>query len=124
MNDTVNSIPLWNLSAVWMISMFRKHISFTPAKIQNCRRHGTQSKTSVDVLSHTANQLIGWQVYIVPISGSEAPFQLTSGKQGATHSLVFNTKGTKVAWLALDEDGYESDRYISLDNISMTTDSI
>ena len=62
---------------------------------------------------------------MVPISGSEAPIQLTSGEQGATHSPVFNTKGTKVAWLALDKDGYESDRYISSDNISdMTTNSI
>ncbi|KAF9561807.1 alpha/beta-hydrolase [Agrocybe pediades] len=48
--------------------------------------------------------------YIVPISGDEKPIELTSGKQGAIHSPVFNTKGTKVAWLELDKDGYESDR--------------
>ncbi len=41
---------------------------------------------------------------------SEAPTELTSGKQGAIHSPVFNTQGTKVAWLELDEDGYEADR--------------
>lgn len=35
---------------------------------------------------------------------------MTSGKQAATHSPIFNTEGTKVAWLELDEDGYESDR--------------
>jgi hypothetical protein len=52
------------------------------------------------------------QVYIVPIFGGEKPIELTSGKQGATHGPVFNTKGTKVAWLELDEDGYESDRYV------------
>ncbi|PPQ84495.1 hypothetical protein CVT26_003741 [Gymnopilus dilepis] len=49
-------------------------------------------------------------VYIVPINGSEKPVELTSGKQGATHNPVFNNQGNKVAWLELDEDGYESDR--------------
>uniref|UniRef100_A0A8H8CEI2 Dipeptidyl-peptidase V n=1 Tax=Psilocybe cubensis TaxID=181762 RepID=A0A8H8CEI2_PSICU len=50
-------------------------------------------------------------VFIVPISGGEKPTELTSGKQGATHSPVFNTQGTKVAWLELDRDGHESDRH-------------
>ncbi|KAF9013539.1 alpha/beta-hydrolase [Cyathus striatus] len=49
-------------------------------------------------------------VYIVDIEGKEKPKELTSGKQGATHSPVFNNAGTKAAWLELDEDGYESDR--------------
>ncbi|KAF8158405.1 Alpha/Beta hydrolase protein [Crassisporium funariophilum] len=49
-------------------------------------------------------------VYTVPIDGREKPTELTSGKQGAVHSPVFNTKGDKVAWLQLDKDGYESDR--------------
>jgi len=49
-------------------------------------------------------------VYIVPVDGSGKPTELTSGKQGAVHNPVFNAKGTKVAWLELDEDGYESDR--------------
>ncbi|KAG6890830.1 hypothetical protein C0995_003263 [Termitomyces sp. Mi166 len=49
-------------------------------------------------------------VYIVDIKGNSNPRELTSGKQGATHSPVFDTQGTKVAWLELDEDGYESDR--------------
>jgi hypothetical protein len=35
---------------------------------------------------------------------------LTSGEQGATHSPIFSNDGTKVAYLELDEDGYESDR--------------
>lgn len=50
------------------------------------------------------------QVYIVDIRGHNKPRELTSGKQGATHSPVFNKQGDKVAWLELDEDGYESDR--------------
>ncbi|KAG2010138.1 dipeptidyl-peptidase 5 [Coprinopsis cinerea AmutBmut pab1-1] len=49
-------------------------------------------------------------VYIVDIEGVSSPKELTSGKQGATHSPVFSTSGTKVAWLELDKDGYESDR--------------
>ncbi|KAF8645180.1 hypothetical protein AX16_008007 [Volvariella volvacea WC 439] len=49
-------------------------------------------------------------VYIVDIAGGSAPRELTSGRQGATHSPVFNKQGDKVAWLELDEDGYESDR--------------
>ncbi|KXN88269.1 Dipeptidyl-peptidase 5 [Leucoagaricus sp. SymC.cos] len=49
-------------------------------------------------------------VYIVDIMGHTRPRELTSGKQGATHNPVFNKQGTKVAWIELDEDGYESDR--------------
>ncbi|KAF8636022.1 hypothetical protein AX15_000182 [Amanita polypyramis BW_CC] len=49
-------------------------------------------------------------VYIVDIAGKRPPRELTSGKQGAIHSPVFNPQGVKVAWLELDEDGYESDR--------------
>ena len=51
------------------------------------------------------------QIYIVPIDGKDKPVELTSGEQGAIHAPVFNTQGTKVAWLELDKDGYESDRY-------------
>lgn len=54
-----------------------------------------------------------YQVYIVPINGDEGPKELTSGKQGAIHNPVFSTKGSKVAWLELDKDGYESDRYVN-----------
>jgi dipeptidyl aminopeptidase/acylaminoacyl peptidase len=50
------------------------------------------------------------KVYIVDITGASGPKELTSGKQGATHSPVFSTSGRKVAWLELDEDGYEADR--------------
>ncbi|KAG6842004.1 hypothetical protein C0991_004495 [Blastosporella zonata] len=49
-------------------------------------------------------------VYIVDIKGRSEPRELTSGEQGAIHSPVLNAQGTKVAWLELDEDGYESDR--------------
>ncbi|KAI0057861.1 alpha/beta-hydrolase [Artomyces pyxidatus] len=49
-------------------------------------------------------------VYIIDFAGIEKPRELTSGKQGATHNPVFNPQGNTVAWLELDEDGYESDR--------------
>ncbi|EPQ54580.1 alpha/beta-hydrolase [Gloeophyllum trabeum ATCC 11539] len=49
-------------------------------------------------------------VYIVAVSGAEKPRELTSGKQGATHSPVWSKQGNKVAWLEQDKDGYESDR--------------
>ncbi|PSR70526.1 hypothetical protein PHLCEN_2v13565 [Hermanssonia centrifuga] len=49
-------------------------------------------------------------VYIVDLEGKTKPKELTSGKQGATHGPVFSQKGDKVAWVELDEDGYESDR--------------
>jgi len=49
-------------------------------------------------------------VYIIDIDGASEPKELTSGKQGATHSPVFSKDGSKVAYLELDEDGYESDR--------------
>ena len=64
-------------------------------------------------LSHNIENVAdGIQVYIVDFKGQQPPRELTSGKQGAIHSPVFNTQGTKVAWLELDKDGYESDRYI------------
>jgi hypothetical protein len=50
------------------------------------------------------------QVYVIDIMGQGQPRELTSGKQGATHSPVFNKQCDKVAWLELDKDGYESDR--------------
>ncbi|KAJ3574713.1 hypothetical protein NP233_g1571 [Leucocoprinus birnbaumii] len=49
-------------------------------------------------------------VYIVDIMGRTKPRELTSGKQGATHSPVFSKQGDKVAWLELDIDGDESAR--------------
>ncbi|KAI0702288.1 Alpha/Beta hydrolase protein [Cytidiella melzeri] len=49
-------------------------------------------------------------VYIVPLDGQSKPKELTSGKQGATHSPVFSNEGDKAAWIELAEDGYESDR--------------
>ncbi|KAF8507380.1 Alpha/Beta hydrolase protein [Hysterangium stoloniferum] len=49
-------------------------------------------------------------IYIVPLKGGVAPKHLTSGKQGATGSPVFNPQGTKVAWTEMAKDGYEADR--------------
>lgn len=50
------------------------------------------------------------QIYIVDIQGKEKPKELTSKKNAATHNPVFNTSGTKVAWLELNKDGSEADR--------------
>lgn len=49
-------------------------------------------------------------MYIVDIKGEHKPRELTSGKQGATHSPVLSAQGDRAAWLELDEDGYEADR--------------
>jgi hypothetical protein len=54
------------------------------------------------------------QVYIVDIEGHKAPKELTSGEHGATTSPVFNYRGTKVAWLQMDKDGFEADRLINI----------
>lgn len=60
---------------------------------------------------HLVHLLISYyQVYLTDIMGQTRPRELTSGKQGATHSPVFSKQGDKVAWLELDQDGYESDR--------------
>jgi dipeptidyl aminopeptidase/acylaminoacyl peptidase len=57
--------------------------------------------------------MVSLKVYVVPLSTdkqSAAPRQLTSGKQGQTHTPVLSPSGTWAAWLELAEDGYESDR--------------
>ena len=51
-------------------------------------------------------------MYIVDTEGKSGPKELTSGKQGATHGPVFSQQGDKVAWVELDLDGYESDRWV------------
>ncbi|KAG9315814.1 Alpha/Beta hydrolase protein [Chiua virens] len=48
-------------------------------------------------------------IYLVGFDGSNL-MELTSGVHGATRAPVFSHQGTKVAWLQLDEDGYEADR--------------
>ena len=53
------------------------------------------------------------QVYVVDFKAEGKPRLLTSGDQGATHSPAFSNDGNKVAWLELDQDGYESDRFAS-----------
>lgn len=66
---------------------------------------------SSDIRIHLVHLLIlYYQVYLTDIMGRTQPRELTSGKQGATHSPVFSKQGDKVAWLELDQDGYESDR--------------
>ncbi|KAF8169251.1 Alpha/Beta hydrolase protein [Pholiota molesta] len=65
----------------------------------------TTKDPALPVACHTKQD-----VFVVPISATEAPVELTAGDHGAIHSPVFNTQGTKVAWLELDKDGYESDR--------------
>ena len=52
-------------------------------------------------------------MYLVDLTGGQKPRELTSGKQGATRNPVFNAQGDKVAWVELDEDGYESDRSVA-----------
>ncbi|KAJ7781821.1 Alpha/Beta hydrolase protein [Mycena maculata] len=49
-------------------------------------------------------------VYIVSTTDPGNPKELTSGKQGATHSPILNSDATKAAWLELAEDGYEADK--------------
>ena len=61
------------------------------------------------MLYFAATECLG-QVYLVDIHGLTKPKEVTSGKQGATHSPVFNTAGDKAAWTELDRDGHESDR--------------
>ena len=46
------------------------------------------------------------------INGAERPVELTSGKHGATHSPVLSKQRDLAAWLQLDKDGAEADRYV------------
>ena len=73
---------------------------------------------------HCINGLRTYQVYIVPINAEEEPKELTSGKQGAIHFPIFNNKGSKVAWLELDEDGHESDRYARFLRVMLSIDIV
>ena len=50
-------------------------------------------------------------VYLVDILGGK-PKELTGGDHGAVHSPVLSSDGKKAAWLQLDKDGYEADRYV------------
>ena len=52
-------------------------------------------------------------VYIVDLEGTLKPRELTSGEQGVTHGPILSPQGDKVAWLESDQDGHESDRYVS-----------
>lgn len=52
-------------------------------------------------------------MYLVNIHGGDKPTELTSGKHGATRSPVLSKQGDKAAWLQLDKDGAEADRFVS-----------
>ena len=62
-------------------------------------------------------------MYLVDFTGSQKPRELTSGKQGATRNPVFNAQGDKVAWVELDEDGYESDRLVAEHSFPVVSES-
>ncbi|KAF7298860.1 Dipeptidyl-peptidase 5 [Mycena indigotica] len=74
------------------------------------------SVAGTSVLYTTKDPILpqGWHtkqnVYLVSTSDPGNPKELTSGKQGATHSPVLNSDGSKAAWLELAEDGYEADK--------------
>jgi len=107
------STPLLSLLAGRMTLMSPRRISCIPPRILNSLKHGTQSKMhaflhSYPLLVHLL--ILYYQVYLTDIMGRTQPRELTSGKQGAIHCPVFSKQGDKVAWLELDQDGYESDR--------------
>ena len=70
----------------------------------------TRQNVSIQVSFLFCHWLIALQIYLVDIKGEGKPKELTSGKQGATSSPVFNPSGDTVAWLEMDEDGNEADR--------------
>lgn len=90
----------------------RAVILYTHQRIRLCLKPGIPNKTQAIILPLISILKNNAQVYIVDIDGTGKPKELTSGKQGATHSPIFNSQGTKVAWLELDQDGYESDRSV------------
>ncbi|KAH8825240.1 Alpha/Beta hydrolase protein [Flagelloscypha sp. PMI_526] len=49
-------------------------------------------------------------IFITDIRGEGYPRKLTSGEQGATSSPVISPRQDKVAWLEMNEDGYEADK--------------
>jgi WD40 repeat protein len=56
-------------------------------------------------------------VYIVPLphiatSLAITPKHLTPGPHGAINGLTFSPDGEKVAWLQMDQDGYEADKNV------------
>lgn len=52
------------------------------------------------------------QIYILPLSGTAKPRQLTTGKQGSTSSPVLSKQGDKAAWLEQRKDGHSEDRCV------------
>nr|GAT52261.1 dipeptidyl-peptidase 5 [Mycena chlorophos] len=74
------------------------------------------SVSGTSVLYTTKDPVLpkGWHtrqnIYLVSTNDPGNPQELTSGKQGATHSPVLNADATKAAWLEMAEDGYEADK--------------
>jgi dipeptidyl aminopeptidase/acylaminoacyl peptidase len=52
-----------------------------------------------------------YDLYLVPADGSAPPRNLTPGNQAADGQPVFSPDGRKLAWLAMEVPGYESDRH-------------
>ena len=89
---------------------------YTRQKILNYLSPGIRSGTcAIYILKQVVSQANDdTQVYIVDLKGISKPRELTSGKQGAPLNPVFNRQGDKIAWVELDLDGYESDRFVPL----------
>lgn len=88
--------------------------------------HTRQNACLSSVPSMTGCKLIRstLKIYIVDFLGKSAPRELTSGKQGATRNPIFSHDAKKIAWLELDEDGYESDRYTDHMQFGYSTNSL
>ncbi|KAF8333551.1 alpha/beta-hydrolase [Cantharellus anzutake] len=65
----------------------------------------TTKDPTVNEATHTRQN-----IYLVPSQLGERPRHLTSGNQGATSNPAFSHDGTKVVWLEMATDGYESDQ--------------
>ncbi|KDR80120.1 hypothetical protein GALMADRAFT_1180100 [Galerina marginata CBS 339.88] len=107
------SIQLTNQNGTWVLGDDIK------SPLQGTKHHSPVenfdlSATHIVYTSVDPDHTDAWKqkqnIYIVPINGERKPVELTSGKQSNAGSPVFNTKGTKVAWLEQDERGYQADR--------------
>ncbi|KAJ7644021.1 Alpha/Beta hydrolase protein [Roridomyces roridus] len=71
-------------------------------------------KTSVLYTAKDPSLPMAWHtkqgVYLVSTTEPGNPKELTSGKQGATHSPILNSDATKAVWLEMAKDGYEADK--------------
>lgn len=85
----------------------------TQQRIPSSQRLGTRNKTLVSARSwhNYGTYPVTIQIFSVDFQGKNRK-ELTSGEQAATHRPVFNSHGTKVAWIELEQDGHESDRFV------------